>query len=53
MEDKETDEDEDAEVSVLEVMGLGEEGAEVRKVGAEVVKGSESGEEESNDNMEV
>ena len=53
MEDKETDEDEDVEVSGSEVMGLGEESAEVRKVGAEVAKGLESGEEESNDNMEV
>ena len=59
MEDEDTDEDEDVEVSGLEVMGLGEESAEVRKVGAEVVKGSESSgslesrEEKSDDDMEV
>ena len=58
-EDKEMDKDEDVEVSRLEVTGLGEESAEVRKVGVGVVKGlespgsSESGEEESNNNMEV
>ena len=53
MEDEEMDKDEDAEVSGLEVRGLEEENVEVRKVGAEVAKGLESGEEESNDNMEV
>ena len=58
-EDKEMDKDEDVEVSRLEVTGLGEESAEVRKVGVGVVKGLESSgsleseEQESNDNMEV
>ena len=52
MEDKETDEDKDVEVSGLEVMELGEESAEVRKVGAEVMKELES-REESNSDMEV
>ena len=52
MEDKETDENEDVEVSGLEVMELEEESAEVRKVGAEVMKELES-REESNSDMEV
>ena len=56
---KEMDEDKDAEVSGLEVTGLGEESAEARKVEAKVVMeleslGSlESGEDKSNNDMEV
>ena len=55
-EDEKTDEDDDVEVSRLEVMGLGEESVEVKKVGAKVateLESSESGEEESDNDMEV
>ena len=59
MKDEEMDEDEDMEVSGLEVTELGEVSVKVKKVGAKVVmeseslESSESGEEESDNDMEV